>query len=147
MGSGFGGLNRPGGLYGGGLGMGGMGGMYGGGFGGGMYGGGFGNGMYGNQAGQPGAGMEFLNRMQMFVYQFCEIAQMVEYNSHGLMQFFAIIKKAYLYLITQGKEFIIWLYEGTREKLRSIRGVLVDYFVKSEEQLSKTELESQIEWI
>ena len=40
----------------GGYGMGGMG----------MYGGG----MYGNQQGRP----DFLNKMQMFVYQFCEIA-------------------------------------------------------------------------
>ena len=65
MGGGYG--SRP--MYGGGMGMGGMG--YGGGFGGyGMGGGMYGGGMYGNQQGRP----DFLNKMQMFVYQFCEIA-------------------------------------------------------------------------
>ena len=63
-------------------GMGGMGGMYGGGmYGGGMYGNGmYGGGMYGMNQGQGGP-MVFLQNMQMFVYQFCEIAQMVECNA------------------------------------------------------------------
>ena len=58
-------------------GMGGMGGM------GGMYGGGM-NGMnQGNQQGRP-----LLERMSMYVYQLCEIAQMVEFNANGLYSFF-----------------------------------------------------------
>ena len=61
------------------------------------------------------------------------MAQMVEYNSQGLIQFFEIMKKAYAYLITQGKDFVLWIYEGTKEKLRQIRGVLTDYFIKPED--------------
>ena len=88
--------------------------------------------------------------MQMFVYQFCEIAQMVEYNSNGLVQFLQIIKKAYVYLITKGKEVVIWLFTATRENskrsIQAIRKVFTDYFIKTEEQLTKDELRLQILW-
>lgn len=83
-----------GGMYGGGMGMGGMygGGMFGrGGYGmggmgmGGMYGGG----MYGGMNGQNGSTLE---RMSMYVYQLCEIAQMVEFNANGLFAFYNLLK-------------------------------------------------------
>ena len=69
---------------------------------------------------------------------------MVEMNSHGLVQFFAIIKKAYGYLITQGKEFILWAWEKSREKTvntaSALKTVMTDYFIKSEDQLTKDQL-------
>ena len=75
---------------------------------------------------------------------------MVEYNSNGLVQFLQIIKKAYLYLITKGKEFVIWFLTATRENskrsIKTIRKVLTDYFIKSEDQLTKDELRLQILW-
>ena len=43
---------------------------------------------------------------------------MVEYNSNGLVQFFQIMKKAYLYIITQGKELIIWAYHSIKDKFQ-----------------------------
>mmetsp|Transcript_750 Transcript_750/g.421 ORF Transcript_750/g.421 Transcript_750/m.421 type:complete len:142 (+) Transcript_750:155-580(+) len=75
-----------GGMYGG---MGGMGmyrpGMYGGMYGGGMYGGMGGMGMMGNS-------QSHLEKMNMYVFQLCEIAQMVEMNAHGLYSFFSLLK-------------------------------------------------------
>ena len=69
-----------GGMYGGG-----MGGMYGGGmYGGGMYGGG----MQGNNSGQQG----FFEKAQMYIFQLCEIAQMVEFNASGLAAFYTTLK-------------------------------------------------------
>ena len=73
-----------GGMYGG---MGGMGGMYGGM--GGMYGGM--GGMYGGMGGMYGMNQEnapFFQRAQMYIYQLCEIAQMVEFNASGLGSFY-----------------------------------------------------------
>ena len=134
-GGGLGGMNS---MYGGMGGMGyggGMGGMYGGM--GGMYGGG----MYGQN---NMAGMEWLNRLSMSVMQFCQVAQMVECNANSLIQFSLLIKRAYNYLITQGKEFIVWAYTSTCDKLAQIKGVLTDYLVKPSDQLTKDELETQI---
>lgn len=82
--------------YGGGM-YGGMGGMYGGG---GMFGrpygmgmGGYGmGGMYGGMYGMNGQQGSFLERMSMYVYQLCEIAQMVEYNANGLYAFYNLMK-------------------------------------------------------
>lgn len=82
----------------------------------------------------------------MFVYQFCEIAQMVEYNANGLVQFFGIIKKAYVYILTKGKEFILALYEWIKAKLSSLKQVMQDYFQKDPTQLTKEQLQLQITW-
>lgn len=77
MNRGYGGM---GGMYGGMGGMyGGMGGMYGG------MGGMYGRGMYGMGMNGEGGTLE---RAQMYIYQLCEIAQMVEMSSGGLVSFF-----------------------------------------------------------
>ena len=56
---------------------------------------------------------------------------MVEMNSGGLIQFFGIIKKGYEYIITKGKEFVIWLYENLKEKYKTITAIFSDYFLKN----------------
>ena len=93
-----------GGMYGRGMGMGmGMGGMYGGmgGMGGGMYGMG---GNQGNMQGRP-----FLERMSAYVYQLCEIAQMVEFNANGIYSFFHLMKNLSMATINFSKEWVWWL--------------------------------------
>ena len=64
--------------------------------------------------------MQSLSRMQMMVMQFCETAQMVEYNSHGLVQFLQLIKKFYIYIITTGKDLIISFFQKTKEIIYSL---------------------------
>jgi hypothetical protein len=73
---------------GGGYGMGGYG-MGMGGYGMGGYGMGMG-GMYGRGMGMGmnGQGGSTLEKAQMYIYQLCEIAQMVEFNANGLVTFF-----------------------------------------------------------
>ena len=61
-------------------------------------------------------------------------------HSHGLMEFFGTVKKAYEYLITTVKDFILSAIVWVRQKMVQVRQVLVNYFVKSEEDLSKDEL-------
>lgn len=98
----YGGYGR--GMYGGGYGMGGMyGGM------GGMYGGM--GGMYGGMGMQGGnmQGRPLLERMSMYVFQLCEIAQMVEFNANGLYQFFFLLKKVSVATVDFGKEWLWWL--------------------------------------
>jgi len=46
---------------------------------------------------------------------------MVEMNSNGLVQFFQIIKKGYMYIITTGRDFVISIFEYIKKKLKSIR--------------------------
>lgn len=59
------------------MGMGGMGGMYGG-------------GMGGMMNGQQGGG--FLERFGQYMFAFTDVAQMLEYNAHGLAAFYNIMK-------------------------------------------------------
>ena len=73
----------------------------------------------------------------MFVYQFCEIAQMVECNASGLVQFLGIIKKGYAWLLDQGKNFIIWMWKTLKSKYVSLKSVLHDYFLADSETLTK----------
>ena len=81
-----------------------------GGMGGGMYGGMGGMGMYGRGMYGGGYGMNnqnggFLERAQMYLYQLCEIAQMVEYNAGGLVGFFATLQKISAAVAKYGKEY------------------------------------------
>lgn len=104
--------SRYGGGYGGmGGGYGGMGGMGGMGMGMGMGGGMYGRGMYGGMGGmgmgmggQNGGNMQFFEKAQMYIYQLCEIAQMVEFNAHGLAGFFNVLKNVSLAAFVFGKE-------------------------------------------
>ena len=73
----------------------GMGGMYGRG----MYGGGM-----GMMNGQNGGNMQFFEKAQMYIYQLCEIAQMVEFNAHGLAGFFNVLKNVSIAAFAFGKE-------------------------------------------
>ena len=65
---------------------------------------------------------------------------MVEYNSNGLVQFFGIIKKAYAYILTTGKDLIMWIYEKIKNTYTSVKTVLCDYFMKDDNELSKDQL-------
>ena len=58
-----------------------------------------------------------------------------------------MVKKGYLYLITTGRDFILSVLMWIRDKFRTVKQVAVDYFIKSEEELTKDELRLQIEWI
>ena len=73
----------------------------------------------------------------MYVYQFCEIAQMVQMHSHGLMEFFGTVKRAYVYLITTAKDFVLSVLAWIRQKFMGVKEVLHNYFIKSEEELTK----------
>ena len=44
----------------------------------------------------------------MYIFQLCEIAQMVEFNAHGLAGFFALLKNVSGLAVTHGKEWCIW---------------------------------------
>ena len=108
-----------GGGYGRSYGMGGMGGMYGGGMGMGMGGMGGMGGMYGNQMNNGGgANRPMLERMSTYVYQLCEIAQMVEFNANGLAAFFGLLKNLSVGTMKFGKEWLWWIIEKTIEKSR-----------------------------
>lgn len=98
-----------GGMYGGGMyGRGyGMGGMYGGM--GGMYGGMSGMGMGGMYGNQNMQGRPFLERMSVYVYQLCEIAQMVEFNANGLYGFFQLMKNLSVAGVKFCNEWLWWL--------------------------------------
>lgn len=125
-----GGMNRGyGGGYGGmggGMGMGGYGGMgmgmggMGMGMGGGMYGRGMG-GMYGQQ--QSGGG--FFEKAQMYIYQLCEIAQMVEFNAHGLAGFIQTLKNVSAAGFKYGKEWAIWLFNQIVDYFKWLKTTLV----------------------
>jgi hypothetical protein len=96
----YGGGMYGGGMYGRGLGMGGM-------YGGGMYGMGGMGGMYGqggNMQNRP-----LLERMSAYVYQLCEIAQMVEFNANGLYAFFNLMKNLSVATVNFSKEWLWWL--------------------------------------
>lgn len=116
---GSGGMYGGGGGYGRSYGMGGMGGMYGGGMGMGMGGMGGMGGMYGNQMNNGGgANRPMLERMSTYVYQLCEIAQMVEFNANGLAAFFGLLKNLSVGTMKFGKEWLWWIIEKTIEKSR-----------------------------
>ncbi len=84
----------------------------------------------------------FLERMGAYVYQFCEIAQMVEFNANGLFSFFVLMKNISMATVKFGKEWIWWLIEKSIEKLRDLKQYIKtkfrDYFLKKD--LSKDEL-------
>ena len=106
-----------GGGYGGYGGYGGMGGMYGGM--GGMYGGMGMGGMYGRgMMGMNGENASTLEKAQMYLYQLCEIAQMVEFNAHGLVSFFQTLKRAAAAISQYGKEYSVqgmnWVSEKSK---------------------------------
>ena len=101
--------------------MGGYGSSYGSGYGGGMYGGG----MYGGMGGMGGmyGGMNGMNGMNQqsglmkfnqYIFQLCDVAQLVDSNANGLSSFFTLIKACLLYLIKFSKTTLVtfgmWLF-------------------------------------
>lgn len=80
--------------------------------------------------------------MSVYVYQLCEIAQMVEFNASGLYSFFQLMKNLSLGVVKFGNEWLWWLIEKTIEKVRQLRDWVkrkfTDYFIKQD--LSKDEL-------
>ena len=122
-GGGYGGYGGMGGMGYGGMGYGGMGGMgMGGMYGRGMYGGGMG---YGGQPGQSGA---FFEKAQMYIYQLCDIANMVEYNANGLAGFFQMLKNVSTAGYKVGKEWLFWLMKYTIELAKNLKKTLISQF-------------------
>ena len=138
-------MNRYGGGYGGygGMGMGGYGGMgMGMGMGmGGMYGRGMGMGMGGMYGGMNGEG-GFFEKAQMYIYQLCEIAQMVEFNAHGIGGFFQTLKNVGTAGFKFGKEWAIWLFHSCVTFFQWLKTALINrfraYFLRQD--LTKEEL-------
>lgn len=118
------------------------GGMYGrpygmgGGYGMGMYGmGGMGmGGMYGNQGNMQNR--PFLERMSAYVYQLCEIAQMVEFNANGLYAFSQLMKNLSIGAVKFSKEWLWWLIQKSVELFKDLREwtkqKFRDYFLKKD---------------
>jgi len=52
-----------------------------------------------------------LERMNMYIYQLCEIAQMVEFNANGLYGFYNLLRNLSVTVAKFGKEWIVYLVE------------------------------------
>ena len=78
--------------------------------------------------------------MQMAVYQFSQVASMIECNSLGLMNFWGLIKKAFYWLSDTGKSMVIGLIAWFKLKWKQLRQLLNDYFYKDASELSTDEL-------
>ena len=129
--SGLLGSSGYGGMYGNRYGMGGLGGMYGGM--GGMYGGMGMGGMYGGMGmggmyGQMGENAPFFQRAQMYIFQLCEIAQMVEFNANGLASFWNTLKNVSIAGIKFGKEWSVWLFTECINLFRRFKAYLLARF-------------------
>ena len=84
----------------------------------------------------------------MYIYQLCEIAQMVEFNASGLASFYQTLKNVSIAGVKFGKEWLTWfitefvaLLKRTKLYLRSR---FEAYFIRQD--LSKEELEHQL-WV
>lgn len=94
-------------------------------YGGGMYGRGmYGSGMYGAGGGLFGNSQGYLDKMNQYVYQLCEIAQMVEFNANGLYSFFSLLKNLSVASVKFGKEWLVWLFYQTIEKTKALKNFL-----------------------
>mmetsp|Transcript_3724 Transcript_3724/g.6349 ORF Transcript_3724/g.6349 Transcript_3724/m.6349 type:complete len:204 (-) Transcript_3724:16-627(-) len=157
---GMGGYGGMGGMsgYGGMGGMSGYGGsMYGGGYGGGMYGGGYGGGMYGRpmgmgaQGGMFGSSMQYLSTMQGVVYQICETGQMIQYNSHGLLQFLQLTKQLLGFLVRKATELVQYLRRKFSEAYKTsnhyLKVFIEEYLLLDNEKFTQSQLERQMKWI
>ena len=83
--------------------------------------------------------------MQMTVYQFCEIAQMLECNSQGLLHFYQLILRGYAWLTDAGKQFVLSIINWFKNKWRQLKQLIFDYTVKDASELSKDELKGQLD--
>ena len=81
-----------------------------------------GGGMYGQQQGGSGA---FFEKAQMYIYQLCEIAQMVEFNAHGLAGFFQTLKNVSAAGFKFGKEWAIWLAHKTIDFFKKLKQTMI----------------------
>jgi hypothetical protein len=70
-------------------------------------------GMYGGMNGQQGEG--FLQRFSQYMFAFTDVAQMLEYNAHGLAAFYQIMKtvisKSISFCSTTLITFVRWLWQ------------------------------------
>ena len=64
----------------------------------------------------------------MYIYQLCEIAQMVEFNAHGLAGFFQTLKNVSAAGFTFGKEWTIWLFKSFVSWAKSFKKSIVRQF-------------------
>ena len=73
-------------------------------YGGGMYGGGmygrYGMGGMGGMGGMMGANGQggAIEKFTQFVYSFCDVAQIVEFNANGLSAFFMLLKRFFTWM-------------------------------------------------
>lgn len=82
----------------------------------------------------------------MYIYSLCEIAQMVEFNAHGLVTFFQTLKTVSHAIAKYGKEYSAKAVKFLIKTYRSLQRWLVKtfraYFIRKD--LSQEELESQL---
>ena len=85
-----------------------------------------------------------LERMSAYVYQLCEIAQMVEFNANGLYAFFNLMKNLSVATVNFSKEWLWWLIKKTIEKAKQLKDWIklkfTEYFLKKD--LSKDQLQN-----
>ena len=78
----------------------------------------------------------------MYIYQLCEIAQMVEFNAHGLAGFFQTLKNVSAAGFKFGKEWAVWIFHSAVDFFKKLKETIIAqfkaYFVR--EDLSKEEL-------
>ena len=91
----------------------------------------------------------FFQRAQMYIFQLCEIAQMVEFNANGLAGFWHTLKNVSIAGIKFGREWSVWLFKEFVSLFKRfktyLRSSFEAYFIRKD--LSKEELEQQIWWI
>ena len=80
----------------------------------------------------------------MYIFQLCEIAQMVEYNANGLAGFYTTLKNVTLAALKFGKEWSVKIAKWLVHTVKRLREIIIktykDYFLRKD--LSKEELES-----
>ena len=79
----------------------------------------------------------------MYIYQLCDIAQMVEMNAHGIAGFYQTLKNVSVAGYGFGKEWAVWLFHATIALVKRLKeNILAQfqaYFVRKD--LSKDELQ------
>ena len=82
----------------------------------------------------------------MYIFQLCEIAQMVEFYANGLAGFWNTLKNVSIAGIKFGREWSVWLFNQFIELSKRFKSYLRSrfeaYFIRKD--LSKEELEHQI---
>ena len=72
----------------------------------------------------------------MYIYQLCEIAQMVEVNAHGLVAFFSTLKTVSAAILKYGKEYSTKIVQWVKDTFTVLKvwakNRLRAYFVRKD---------------